>query len=749
MNMKFLIGIILLFSLLLTGCSKPSKRIVVIHSYEESFPLYPEYDQLIIKNFKRNGINPDIKTLYLNCEEYNEQNEIKRIAMFLDSITEWKPDIILINDDQATYSSLMTRHELMKTLPVVFAGVNYPNWDLIKEYPNITGFHDKIDILKNMEVAKELSHTLKTFTILDSTFIDQKIRADVLKQFNGTDVISSINLSTQSPEQQLNLKNKLFLNILSARGYIRNNNSNMRINTNFLWGLSKFNQQIAYLQLKYDYTTVTIANFYMTNRYSAIYEMFGCGYNFRGGYMTTLPTQVKEEVNLAVQLLNGANPRNFPIRESVKSYVTDWEVLKKVGYERSEIPEKYQIINMPYRERYPLVWYSIIITSIIVLIVLFCWLTYLYLHEIKMRRQVLYDLEEERESLALAIEGGNTFAWRIKQDMLQFKNAFWQSPQSGNISLSVEEFTAFIHPNYRDTFREHWQKIQKQGTHTIELLCNFNGTGYQWWEFRSSTMERMSGQQKTTGLILNINEYKKREQELIDARELAEKAELKQSFLANMSHEIRTPLNAIVGFSNILVSDSTLEEEDKKVFIDTINTNSELLLKLINDILEISRIESGYMSFEYQKYPVSTLIDEVYNTHSVIIPSHLQFLKETTGEQLEIYVDKNRLTQVLTNFLNNASKFTPDGYIKLGYKYFPASKQVHIFVEDSGKGIPRSEQKMIFSRFYKQDEFAQGTGLGLSICQVIIEKLNGRIELWSEPGKGSRFTIILKCDLID
>ena len=113
--------------------------------------------------------------------------------------------------------------------------------------------------------------------------------------------------------------------------------------------------------------------------------------------------------------------------------------------------------------------------------------------------------------------------------------------------------------------------------------------------------------------------------------------------------------------------------------------------------------------------------------------------KETAEEDLEIYVDKNRLTQVLTNFLNNDSKFTPCGYIKLGYHYLPKEQQVHIFVEDSGKGIPQAEQKMIFSRFYKQDEFAQGTGLGLSICHVIIEKLGGHIHLWSEPGKGSRF----------
>ncbi len=750
MVMSIQFKIILFLSLLFFGCGKPEKRILVIHSYEENFFQYSEYNELITKNFKQKGIKTDIKTFYLDCEKYREQEEIDRINLFLNSISNWHPDIILVNEDQATYSLLKTEHKLAKSTPIVFAGVNYPNWDLIQKYPNVTGLHDKIDIIKNLEVMEELDDKKKSFTILDYTFIDKKIREDIKKHLNtGSPIISNIDEQIPQTDYETKFKDKLFLHILSARNnhlYDKDSVQIPQLSLKFLWGISKYNVQMPYLQLKYDFTTVTLANFHMTNRYSAIYEMFGCGFDFRAGYMTTLPTQVKEEVDLAAKILNGIKPQDLPIRESAKDYVVDWQVMKKLGIKQTEIPAKYQMINLPFKEHYPVAWYSIIISIITILVTLFSWLTYLYIHEMNMRRQTFYALEEERESLALAIESGNTFAWRFQNDCLQFKNSFWKSINMKNVPLSVEKFTNFIHPDYRETFKHHWQEIFIQGTHAIELLCDFTGDGYQWWELRSSTMESVSGQQRTTGLILNINEHKKREQELIEARELAENAELKQSFLANMSHEIRTPLNAIVGFSNILASDSEIQEEERTTYINTINTNSELLLKLINDILEISRIESGYMSFEYQNYSVNTLIDEVYNTHRVILPSHLQFLKETAEEDLEIYVDKNRLTQVLTNFLNNASKFTPCGYIKLGYHYLPKEQQVHIFVEDSGKGIPQAEQKMIFSRFYKQDEFAQGTGLGLSICQVIIEKLGGHIHLWSEPGKGSRFTIILNCE---
>lgn len=229
----------------------------------------------------------------------------------------------------------------------------------------------------------------------------------------------------------------------------------------------------------------------------------------------------------------------------------------------------------------------------------------------------------------------------------------------------------------------------------MQELCNFDGKGYQWWEFRYTTKQLPGGEYKTAGLLLNIQDIKDREEELEAARLLAEKAELKQSFLANMSHEIRTPLNSIVGFANILALEDGLSSVEREEYISTINKNSELLLKLINDILELSRIESGYMSFSFKRCKVRELIDDIYMTHQVLIAPHLEFLKEVDDTPLEINVDRERLIQVLTNFLNNACKFTETGYIKLGYSYLPDEGKVQIYVEDTGRGIPREEQRMI------------------------------------------------------
>lgn len=500
---------------------------------------------------------------------------------------------------------------------------------------------------------------------------------------------------------------------------------------------------MCYLQMKRDYTSVNIGNICASPSLTAINEAFGYNEKLLGGYITTSLILAEEEVSAAIRILHGEKPSDIPVRESRKKYVVDWNVMQQRGISKESIPAECTIINIPFREEYPVAWGTGVVLIIILLSTLFVWLFFLYRREQGRKRRALYELESEKETLALAIEGSDTFAWKLENDHFVFEKEFWISQKMSAKSLGFEELLSFMHPDHWDEVRGYWKNISKAGKVVSQVRCDFNEKGYQWWEFRYKTILLSGGGYKAAGLLLNIQAIKDREQELEEARLLAEKAELKQSFLANMSHEIRTPLNAIVGFSNILALDDGVSPEERLEYIGSINKNSDLLLKLINDILELSRIESGYMSFEYEKCFISELVDSIYMTHQMLISEQLEFIKELDAVQVEVMVDKGRLTQVITNFLNNASKFTKTGYIKLGYRYLSESDRVAIYVEDTGRGIELSEQKMIFSRFYKQDEFSQGAGLGLSICQVIVEKLRGKIELWSEPGKGSRFTVVL------
>lgn len=202
-------------------------------------------------------------------------------------------------------------------------------------------------------------------------------------------------------------------------------------------------------------------------------------------------------------------------------------------------------------------------------------------------------------------------------------------------------------------------------------------------------------------------------------------------------------MNAIVGFSNLMNTDIELSKAERENFTELINTNSDLLLNLINDILDLSRIESGRMSFSFQQYSLNELISTIYQTFQVLMPENVELRMQIPEKSISIPTDKFRLAQVITNFLSNAIKFTQKGYILIGYEYREEERHVHIFVEDTGIGIPKEKQDAVFNRFTKLDEFAKGTGLGLSICKVIAERFDGYIAVESEIGKGSRFSIIL------
>lgn len=739
-----LLYVLLLLNLCISSCTpKEVRRVLVIHSYEESYAGYPQFNRLIVDEFSKQGIQADLRFIYLDCELHQEKDELNLMNASLDSAAAWNPEIILVNEDQATYSLLKCNNPMVKQLPIVFGGVNYPNWNLIKQFSNMTGFHDKIDFKANIKMGKKLfGEKTNYFSFLDSTFLDMKIRAETQEQLKGEKVQCSSRRSRYVDRSAPGIEGYTYYVAIPVRF------TNEVGEGPLIWSLSKFTEGSCYLQVKRDFTTVNISNICNSPSITAINEGFGFGEKLLGGYFTLLSTQVKEEVEAATQILHGKKPSDILIRESAKQHVIDWKIMEQLNIPINKIPSEYTIPGIPFRIKYYSLWLGALIVSSLLLISLVIWLTFLYRREYNRKKKVLYALADEKETLALAIEGSNTFAWKLEEDCIVFEKAFWLILNLPPQVPTIKEVIKLIHPDYRELFTEKWERLSDAQKEIIQVQCDFNNKGYQWWEFRYTTTCMSDGKCRTAGLLFNIQAFKEREKELEEAKELAEKAELKESFIANISHEIRTPLNAIIGFSTMLASNEEVDQEEKNEYIQTINHNNELLLNLISDVLELSRLESGNMSFTYEDYRVDEIINNVYATHQMLIPPHLQFLREKTDVILQVHVDKMRVTQIITNLLNNACKFTKGGSIKLGYRHIPAKNEVEIYVEDTGKGINAEEQKMIFSRFYKQDEFAQGVGLGLSICQSIIEKLNGRIELRSELGKGSRFTVILPCKVI-
>lgn len=248
------------------------------------------------------------------------------------------------------------------------------------------------------------------------------------------------------------------------------------------------------------------------------------------------------------------------------------------------------------------------------------------------------------------------------------------------------------------------------------------------------------------GVVIRVDDVTERQHmigELEKERNRAEQSDkLKSAFLANMSHEIRTPLNAIVGFSDLLMV--TEDQEEKEDFIQIINANNELLLKLINDILDLSKIEAGSVELKYEDFDLAVYFNELAaSMHRRVVNPQVRLVPMNPYETCTVRLDKNRLAQILTNFVTNAIKYTSEGMIEMGYEKVGGS--IRLYVRDTGIGIPEDKKDKVFHRFEKLDEFAQGTGLGLSICKAIVEACRGEIGFESEFDKGSLFWVILPC----
>lgn len=306
-----------------------------------------------------------------------------------------------------------------------------------------------------------------------------------------------------------------------------------------------------------------------------------------------------------------------------------------------------------------------------------------------------------------------------------------------------------FHPDDRDLILQFFEEVQKGNadklSHKIRV---FRENGECTWTHVNLFVRKYAPQDKVIELIsinYDITDLKQIEEMLVNERDRAEASDrLKSAFLANMSHEIRTPLNAIVGFSSLLASAENVVE--KELYNSLISHNNELLLNLINDIIDLSKIEAGYLELHQNWFNLTELLDECVAEYARLLPSGVELLTSYPEHDALVELDKLRIKQILNNFLSNALKNTIRGYVEVFYEI--DKHCVRIGVKDTGCGIPQNMLEKIFERFEKVDSFAQGVGLGLSICKSIVDKMNGRIQVYSQLGLGTTFIAELPCHSI-
>ena len=361
-----------------------------------------------------------------------------------------------------------------------------------------------------------------------------------------------------------------------------------------------------------------------------------------------------------------------------------------------------------------------------------------------MQRQMKKLRERDRERYLQLLEGildNLPIAAKVKDVNDGMRYTFWNKKAEELFECSAREAigkTDFeTMPEAAALIRKEDEELVKTGIPQEGIRRFFTKKNEERFTFQNNNFIKLSdGRKWIVYTAWDITDLKIMERKLRLAKEEAEESNrIKSAFLANMSHEIRTPLNAIVGFSSILATE--VSEEERVEYLDIIERNNELLLQLINDILDLSKIEAGTLEYVRQPMNLGEICRNIYQIHKDRVQEGVILILDNQDEDLIIEEDRNRIAQVITNFLTNAGKFTLSGEIRFGFKV--NNQCIRFYVKDTGIGIAPDKVGHIFDRFVKLNSFAQGTGLGLAICRMIIEKIGGEIGATSEIGKGSTF----------
>ena len=833
--------------------------VLFIQSYTSHTPWHSRLTTGLKSGFEKGGAKVNIVTEYLNADFWTFPSECFIMRRICERARQRNTDMIVTSGDEAFYTLVHCGDSLPYRLPVVVSGIKYPDENVLKKMPNVSGYVSKPDFSVLLEEAIRMFPSRTEIVCLsDSSFLSRKGVEQVEEVWEG--------LKQKYPKHSLkkmNVQAQSLNSIITSICYDYNAYKHIVIAPKW----------IPFLSLKLKSPVFASQNLAMTNGVLCVYDVVPSEDTYAAG-------------KWAARILKGKEPFSLGVTNFTGKLLYDYKQLEFFHIDAGRVEAEGVILNVPLVERYR-VWfiffYSVVVGALVLLV---AWLYRMNRRESRRRIHaqtrllIQHRLVEQRDEFdnifcsirdglitydidfrihfvnrslmmmlgvdsevhtaryyegqmagsifRIYMDGEDVLHKLLKQVYSERKpvpipeNAFMQEkdkenyfPISGEVvpifsneqmtgmaivcrniseeemqrrffNMAVEESSIYpwqynmhmncfyfpegllkrfniladtefltredldrlIHPDDLPHTRVHFDSILlgRELNSRMNFRLQHVGGGYEWWEFRSTAYNGLKPEAPymVLGVCQSIQKYKDTEEALIAARDRALQADkLKSAFLANMSHEIRTPLNAIVGFSDLLQNLDVFTPEEVKQFGETININCTLLLALMNDILDMSRIESGTMDFQFESHDLTSVLQQVYDSQRLSMPQGVELRTGFPEEEgKSILTDSVRLKQVVNNLINNAKKFTVAGSITFGY-LMDEPDYTTLYVEDTGSGISEEDQKHIFERFYKADNFTQGAGLGLSICHTIVNRLQGEIAVSSQFGKGTRFEVRL------
>lgn len=746
-------------SLFVVSCTsedvEKKKRVLVIHSMGDTGEDGEPFRKCMAKAFEDQGLDVEISHIYMDLVKRRGLLLANDWKEYRKEIKEWKPDVMLVNGDAMLDLILFNRLDdsLFSQTPTVFAGINCLLRDSLVKFPNMTGFEEPINLMRNLEVATELTGTNSITIELDYTPLDRRMRkvleAEIAKyeqiennsdfHIENTDSIYIVN----------NYPGKFVVNFISCAHPEKNEYRDAYDDSKLVLGKHFYKAKHQWhMQVKNDLFSNVLLEQTRYPQFTCIRDNFNNPQRtrFAGGYFTSVEIQINDQVRYASLIMQGTAPQHIPIGTHLQEYVLDYNALinlpRRIEYK--DVCDKYRVVNVPFKYCHPLM-YLIGVVALSLLICLFVvLLVYLLLawKKIGMKRLLESMLYEDRMNQLLFSRRSDTI-WYLKGSVMHVTDNFAKLFRLPSPELTIWQLREMVEEDSVWALNTLLDFKNQRGRKAVRMhVTPDNGQHWYWVEAIYTVTEENVQKDELYGILINVDDKKAIENKLSAAHQKNSEVELKQRFLANISHDLRTPLNAIHGFSSLLTSGEVeLTDEDRQNFCRIIHQNTEMILHMIDGVVQKSQIESGDIEMYASEVSVTDFVNECFMTNNVMAPANIKFKTEIQKNDVLIKIDITRTKQVINNFLSNAFKFTPSGSVVLGWHYIASEKMVEIYVRDTGIGLSKEKSEHIFDRYYKADENDCGTGLGLDISKTIMEKQNGKIGVRSELKKGSTFFI--------
>jgi len=683
-----------------------------------------------------------------------------RPQLILDSIskTGYKADLVVLCGDNVAHGVAKCHGPLVDEVPVVFIGVQNPDYQgLLAGRTNFTGFRTDSNIRKNLEFIRDYRHVPWVVTTLDSGYMDDFLRDLANDQLRDTSRYNA-NLDLSDPYAFVKPDSwdstRITLIPLSGEDESKNwKDIENHIGFNYSFMLQSCRHSAAYLRLKDDRWSDQalfqgIGPFFTMTPQRFDIELEGVLNICIGGYFAPYPVMVKD-LKTAVEAIleKGVKPSDMSWGTHRSDYWLNWRYAHNFYRYATDLPRDIHFANLPWSDRsaachFLYIHRYVFSTVFVILLTLLIFFTLIRKRRI-VREQLLREGEEAKETsqrINSLVTANNGFLFSVqKNGRVYFSEEAYHRLHILQ-GVRVDELYQYIDSDNKDSFIRQMEDVNAPMNKAVLSVRHPSFEGRHYVKILFSHPRQKGSVNKTVGMLIIIDEMIRHQREIDAAYRKEEESVLKSSFLASMGHEIRTPLNAIAGFSKLLVEmNDTMDEEEKLQYNEIITANTEHLLSLIDNVISTSEEQSKDFKLDLSEKDVDALMEELYMTHSVIVPQHIKFIYSKGCETDRIRVNRSSLLQVVSNLMNNAVKFTKEGSITLGWT--ETDENVIIFVEDTGCGIDSEMVGHVFEKYVKAG-ISEGAGLGLPLCKRLVGLMGGEIKVKSEPGVGSRFEVI-------